>query len=117
MNASLQFFDAGERVAILRVHPDGITFPGTFTFSVVVTVDGDEAKIHAAVRPPTKDERDAMRQAVLSLGCKRVTWVRRHPKTGALVHKARVGFSTSAAAAGSGAAIGTDHVGRPGKNY
>lgn len=92
MNASLRFFDADERVGILRVHPDGVTYPGAFTWSVVVTAHGTAAHIHAAVRPPNKAERDAAKAALLAAGFTAVTWERRAPDDGALRRKARVAY-------------------------
>ena len=92
MNASLQFFEEGTRVGILRVHPDGIEYPGTFSWVVVVTADGDTAKIHAAIRPPTKEERDAAKKLILDQGFKKVIWERRTAEEGVLRHKAKIAF-------------------------
>jgi hypothetical protein len=92
MNASLQFFEEGTRVGILRVHPDGIEYPGTFSWVVVVTAEGDTAKIHAAVRPPTKAERDAFKKVLMAHGFKKVIWDRRTAEEGVLRHKAKVAF-------------------------
>jgi len=92
MNASLQFFDEGTRVGILRVHPEGIDYPGTFSWVVVVTVVGDTAKIHAAIRPPTKEERDAAKKLILDQGFKKVIWERRTAEEGVLRHKSKIAF-------------------------
>lgn len=95
MNASLRFFDADERVGILRVHPDGVTYPGAFTWSVVVTARGTAAHIHAALRPPSKAERDAAKAALLAAGFAAVTWERRATDSGALRRKTRVAYRRS----------------------
>lgn len=94
MEASLTFFEPGQRVGILRVHPEGVTYPGTFTWTVVVSDDDGAAHIHAAIRSPTKPERDAMRRALLAAGFSRLVWDRRDPTTGELRRGTKVDYRT-----------------------
>lgn len=56
--------------------------------------DSTTAHIHAALRPPSKAERDAAKAALLAAGFTVVTWERRAPDSGALRRKTRVAYRT-----------------------
>lgn len=64
-----------EHVLLLRV-TEGERENGSFIFGCIARLRGDEATLQMAMGTLTKEHRQAIREALYSVGVKKATWIR-----------------------------------------